>query len=75
MPLPQEIQELIDSLNEQEPFELNSSNLSPHIMVKTSCEWLGMALQRAESNPRLLDHPDETAKKLMRLACRFTSLK
>ncbi len=75
MALPQEIQELIDSLDERDPFELNRPNLSPHVLVETSCKWLALALERAKSNPRLLDPPDETAKKLLRLALEFNSLK
>ena len=74
MALPQEIRDLINSLEEQDPFEGNSPNLSPHLLVDTACKWLTLALERAADNPRLLDRPEETAKKLLDLARQFAWL-
>lgn len=75
MALPKEIQDLLDYIDEQEPFELNDSNLSPHIMVDISLKWLALALERSENNPRLLNFPEEAAKKLLDLARQFAWLK
>ncbi len=74
MPLPKEIQDLLDFLNEQEPFEANNQNLSPHLLVEVSLKWLGIAVEQAKNNPRLLGFPEETAKKLLDLARQFAWL-
>ncbi len=75
MALPKEIQDLINFIEEQEPYEANNPNLSPHIMVETAEKWLTLALERGEQNPRLLNFPEETAKKLLNLARQFAWLK
>jgi len=73
--LPKEIQNLLDFIDEQEPFEANNPNLSPHLLVETACKWLTLALERGGQNPRLLNFPEETAKKLSNLAKQFAWLK
>ena len=75
MALPKEIQDLLDYLEEQEPFEMNNLNLSPHIMVETSLKWLRLALIRSRYNRRLLNFPEKTAKELLELSELFDDLK
>ena len=75
MALPKEIQDLIDFLGEQDPFEAQGFNLSEIVLVETSIKWLTLALEKAEKNPRLVNRPEETAKKLLNLARQFAWLK
>lgn len=75
MALPKEIQELLDYLNEEEPFELNHPSLSPQLLVETACKWLTSAVEQAQRNPRLVGRSDDTAKKLLDLARQFAWLK
>lgn len=73
--LPKEIQDLLDFLNEQDPFEAQRPNLSEIVLVETSIKWLTLALEKAKNNPRLVNRPEETAKKLLDLARQFAWLK
>ena len=75
MPLPKEIQDLIDYLNEEEPFEAMKPNLSETILTETSLKWLTIAIERAKINPRLVNRPEETVRKLMDIARQFAWLK
>lgn len=75
MALPKQIQDLIDSLEEQDPFEANSISLSAQTMVETCLRWLPLALEKAKKNPRLINRPEDTAKKLLNLAQQFAELK
>lgn len=75
MALPKEIQDFLDFLNEEEPFEINSSNLSPQILVEISIKWLTLAIEKAQNNPRIVNRPEETARKLLDLARQFAWLK
>ncbi len=75
MALPKEIQDLFDFIDEQEPFEMNNPNLSPHLLVEISIKWLVLAIEKAQNNPRLVNRPEETAKKLLDLARQFAWLK
>lgn len=75
MALPKEIQDLLDFMDEQEPFEANNRNLSPHLLVETACKWLKVALNRSAQNPRLLNKTDDTADELEKLAKRFRKRK
>jgi len=71
---PKEIQDLIDSLSEQDPFEMNSISLSSNLLVETGLKWIMVAIKKAEKNPRLLNKHSETAKKLRDLAEKFDQL-
>lgn len=73
--LPKEIQDLIDSLEEQDPFEANSISLSAQTMVETCLRWLPLALEKAKKNLRLVGRPEEVSKKLLDLARQFAELK
>jgi hypothetical protein len=75
MALPKELQDLVDFIDEQEPFEGNNPNLSPHLLVEISLKWLDVAVERAKDNPRLINFPDETGRKLCVLAEKFYALK
>ncbi len=75
MALPHELQDLLEFLNERDPFELNRINLSPHLLVEFSIKWLESAAEQAEKNPRLVNFPDETGRKLCVLAEKFWALK
>ncbi len=75
MLLPKELQDLLTYITEEEPFEGSSANLSPHLLVETSLKWLNIAIERAKENPRLVNFPDETARKLRVLAEKFWALK
>lgn len=75
MTLPKEIQDLLDFLDEQDPFEAQGSNLSEIVLIETSIKWLTLAMEKAKSNPRLVNRPEETAKKLLDLARQFAWLK
>jgi len=75
MALPKEIQDLLDYLEEEEPYEVNSPNLSPHILVEAACKWLTIALKRSTHNPRLLNQFHETADRLEKLAKQFQKRK
>lgn len=75
MALPKEIQDLIDYLNEEEPFEANKPNLSETLLIETSIKWLTLAVEKAKNNPRLVGRLEETAKKLLDLARQFAWLK
>lgn len=75
MALPKEIQDLLDFLDEQDPFEAQGHNLSEIVLVETSIKWLTLALEKAKQNPRLVNRPDETVKKLLNLARQFAWLK
>ncbi len=74
MALPTELQDLLDFLNEEEPFELNRDNLSPHLLIEFSLKWLESAVKQAKENPRLLNFPDEIGRKLCVLAEEFWAL-
>lgn len=74
MNLPIELRDLLDFLNEQEPFEANNPSLSPHILVETSLKWLTSAIEQARKNPRLINSPNETGFKLCRLAEKLWAL-
>ena len=74
MAFPKEIQDLIDSLSEQDPFEMNNSNLSPNLLVETGLKWIMVAIKKAEKNPRLINKHSETAQKLRDLAKQFEKL-
>ena len=72
---PIEVQDLLDLLDEQEPFEALRPHLSEAILVETAIKWLTIAIDKAEGNPRLVNRPEEIAKKLLGLAGRFAWLK
>ena len=73
--LPKEIDDLLDFIDKQEPFEASNPNLSPHLLVEISLKWLTIAVERAKDNPRLINFPDETGQKLCLLAEKFWALK
>ena len=75
MALPKEIEDLLYFLDEQEPYEANNPNLSPHLLVEVSLKWLALAVERAQENSRLVNFPDETGRKLCVLAEKFWALK
>lgn len=75
MLLPKELQDLLDYITGEEPFEGSCPNLSPHLLVETSLKWLTIASERAKENPRLVNFPDDTARKLCILAEKFYALK
>ncbi len=75
MALPKEIQDLLNYLEEWDPFELTSPHLSPHLLVETSCKWLKIALERSAKNPRLLSQVHDTAGELEKLAKQFRERK
>ncbi len=75
MPLPKEFQDLLNFIEEEEPFEANNANLSPHLLVEVSLKWLNIAAERAKANPKLVNFPDEVGKKLCILAEKFWALK
>lgn len=49
--------------------------MSEVVLVETSIKWLTLALEKAQKNPRLVNRPDETSKKLLDLAIKFSLLK
>lgn len=75
MALPKEIQDLLDFIDEQDPFEANNPNLSPHILVETACKWLTSAIEKGRANPRLINLKDGTANRLQDLARQYALLK
>ena len=74
MALLKEIQDLIDFLHEEDPFELNSIHLSPNLLVETGLKWISVSLEKGKNNPRLLNRHSETANKLRDLAEQFDQL-